>query len=93
MNKTMKLHQITAEANPDDALNGFDVSLIETVWCELDKQLPRERVNCIVSEVARGFKNAAVKTFLPIFIHRRALERLRQELNETESTESRLLNE
>jgi hypothetical protein len=86
MNRTIELHQTAAESNPDDAIYGFEDSLIETVWCELDKQVPRERVGCIVTEVARGFQDAAVKTFLPIFIHRRALERLRQELNEKDST-------
>ena len=86
MNKTIELHQTTAEANPGDAINGIDDSLVENVWHDLDGQLPRERVRCVVCQVAQGFQSATVKAFLPIFIHRRALEQLRQELNETNST-------
>ena len=90
---SVELHQSVAEANPYDVLDGVDEALIETIWHELDRQLPRERVGCVVAEVALGFQNASVKTFLPIFIHRQALERLRQELNELDFTDNRLLDE
>jgi hypothetical protein len=93
MSKTIELHRITAEANPSDAINGIDGSLVEKVWRELDGQLPLERVECIVTEVALGFQDVAVKTFLPIFIHRRALERLRQEINEESATNGGSLDE
>ena len=93
MNSTIELHQPTAEANPGDAINGIDDSLVEQVWRELDGQLSHERVECIVTEVALGFQDAAVKTFLPIFIHRRALERLRREINEEAATNGGSLDE
>jgi len=90
---SVELHQSVVEAYLYDVLDGVDDALIETIWHELDKRLPRERVGCVVAEVALGFQNASVKTFLPIFIHRRALERLRQELNEMDFTDNRLLDE
>jgi len=85
---SVDLHQSVAEANPYDVLDGVDDALIETIWHELDRQLPRERIACVVAEVALRFQNASVKTFLPIFIHRRALERLRQELKEINYTDN-----
>ena len=93
MNRTIVFHQTTAQSNPGDAINGIDDSLVEKVWRELDGQLSHERVEYIVTEVALGFQDAAVKTFLPIFIHRRALERLRQEINEESATDGGSLDE
>ena len=93
MNMSVGLHQGTAEAHPYDGVTGVDDSLIEQVWRELGGQLPRKRVGCVVTEVALGFQNAPVKAFLQILIHRLALERLRQELDEMDSTENRLLDE
>jgi hypothetical protein len=93
MNKTIQLHQTTIEANPGDAINGIDDSLVENLWHDLDGRLPRERVRCVVNQVAQEYQNAAVKTFLPIFIYRRALKRLRQELDEMEFVDGCLPDE
>ena len=81
VNMTIRLHQ-----SDDD-------SLIEKVWCELGGQLPRERVSRVVTEVALRFQDARVKTFLPILIHRRTLERLNQELFEVDSADDCLPDE
>jgi hypothetical protein len=90
VNTSMKLDHSTTEANLYDIVADIvDDSLIEKVWCDLDRQVPRDRVSCVVFEVALGFQNATVKTFLPIIVHRRALERLRQEMNEPISTDGR----
>ena len=93
MNRINEFHQTTAESNPGDVVNGIDDSLVENVWHDLNGRLPRERVRCVVNQVARGFQNAAVKTFLPIFIQRRALERLRQEIIEEAAAYDGLLDE
>jgi len=90
---SVELHQSVVEAYPSDVLEGVDDALIETLWHELDRRLPRERVGCVVAEVALGFQNASVKIYLPIFIHRRALDRLRQELNEMDFIDNGLLDE
>jgi len=108
VNMSMEIDYSTAEANlyDDDANNVdavanvydsvadiVDESLIEKVWCDLDRQVPRDRVSYVVAEVALKFQDATVKTFLPILVHRRALERLRQEINEMAPTGGRSLDE
>lgn len=87
------LHPYSAKAHPFDVVEGIDEALVEAIWHELDQQIPRERVSCVVAEVALGFQQATVKTFLPILVHRQALERLRQELNTMNSSDYRLLGE
>jgi hypothetical protein len=86
-------HQITTNVDPNDAIDGIDDTLIDTVWHELDKQLPRERVSHVVTEIGLAFRNTMVKTFVPIFVHRRALEQLRRELNGIVPADDRSLNE
>lgn len=83
----------SSEMHPYDVIDGIDDELVEAIWHELDQQIPRERVSCVVAEVALGFQHATVKTFLPILVHRQALERLRQELNTMNSSDDRLLVE
>ena len=90
---SIELHQSVAEAHRYDVTDGIDDVLVEEIWHELDRQLPRERVGCVVAEIAIEFQDATVKTFLPILVRRRALERLRQEINKMDTTESRLLDE
>ena len=79
---SIELHQSTAEGYQNEIIDGIDDVLIEAIWLDLNRQLPRERVRCVVTEIALGFQDAAVKTFLPILVRRQALERLRQEMNE-----------
>lgn len=83
----IEMHQSVAEVHPYDAENSVGAALVETIWHDLDHQLSRERVRCVVAEVTLGFQDATVKTFLPILVHRRALEQLRQELGEMDSTD------
>ncbi len=73
--------QHTAEAHPNEIENGIDDRFVEAIWHELDGQLPRARVHSVVSEIALRFQDATVKTFLPILVHRRAIQRLREEIN------------
>jgi hypothetical protein len=91
MNMSVELHQSVTEVHLDEVIDGIDDVLIEAIWHDLERQLPRERVSCVVAEIALGFQDATVKTFLPILVHRRVLERLRQEINEMDSTDNRLL--
>jgi len=108
VNMSMEIDHNIAEANLyDDDTNNVDAvtnvydsvadivddSLIEKVWCDLDKQVPLDRVSCVVFEIALGFQDATVKTFLPILVHRRALERLQREINEMASTDGRTSDE
>ena len=78
----MKLQQITVETNRDGAMNSADDSLVEKVWHDLDGQVSREQVSQVVAEVAVGFQNASIKAFVPIFVHKLALERLKRLRND-----------
>ena len=82
-----RLHQSTPEGSQNEIVDGIDDVLIEAIWLELKKQPPRDRVRSVVAEIALGYQDAAVKTFLPILVRRQALERLRQELNEIDSND------
>ena len=87
------IHQSIAESHPFEVADGIDNKLVDEIWHELDKQLPRVRVRCVVSEIALRFQDATVKTFLPILVHRCAVEQLRQELNNMASADRHLLDE
>jgi hypothetical protein len=63
-----------------------DDSLVETLWHDLDGQVPRDQIDLTVTEIVQHFQNAKVTTFVPIFIHRRALEQLRGLLVSTNHT-------
>lgn len=77
INMSMKLRPDTVGVNQYEAMSFVDESLVEKVWRDLDKQLPREQVTHVVAEIALKFQDATVKTFLPILIHREAMERLK----------------
>jgi hypothetical protein len=57
-----------------------DDSLVEKLWHELDGQVSRQRIAGAVTEIAAKFERATVRGFVPIFIHRRALEQLKGSL-------------
>jgi hypothetical protein len=49
----------------------------------MDKCLATRLIEPHVTEIAAQFQNARVTTFVPIFIHRQALERLKGSLAST----------
>ena len=63
-------------------MNKIDSSIVEKVWNDLDGQVSREQISQIVAAITLKYQNAAVKAFVPIFIHREALEQLKEQLNE-----------
>jgi hypothetical protein len=76
---SVELNQSGTEVHLNEAIDGVDDALIETIWHELERQVPYEQVCRVVTEIAREFQDAKVKTFVPMLVHRRTLERLRQE--------------
>ena len=72
MSTTLK--QNTAGTRPHDAV---DDSLVKKVWQDLDGEVSHEQVRRVVDEIALKYEDAPVQTFVPILIHRRALEQLR----------------
>jgi hypothetical protein len=73
----MKLHQIIVETSQHGVMNNVDDSLVEKLWHDLDGQVSREQIGRAVAEIAAGFQKATVTSFVPILIHRQALERLK----------------
>lgn len=67
-------------------MNSVDDSLVEKLWHELDGQVSRQQIAGAVTDTAAGFEKATVTTFVPIFIHREALERLKGLLASTSHT-------
>lgn len=60
----------------------IDDELIEDIWHDLGRQFTQEQIRQIVVEVAAEFQDAAVTSFIPIFIRRRTRERLKIGLDE-----------
>ena len=54
-----------------------DKALIESIWKALDGRVDREQIRQAILEAAAGYQNASVKTFIPIFIRRDVLQRLK----------------
>jgi hypothetical protein len=54
-----------------------DDSLVEKLWHDLDGQVSRQQIAGAVAEMAARFEQATVTAFVPIFIHRQALEQLK----------------
>lgn len=54
-----------------------DEQLVEEIWRDLEGQVSREKIIHVAVEVAAKFQEAAVTTFVPIFIRRQTSERLK----------------
>jgi hypothetical protein len=54
-----------------------DKALIESIWKALDGRVDREQITQAILEAAARYQNARVKTFIPIFIRRDVLQRLK----------------
>ena len=63
-------------------MNNENDSIIDKVWQDLDRQLSREQIGRTVTEISLEYQDATVKAFVPIFIHREAVERLKRQLTE-----------
>jgi len=63
-------------------MNNIDDHLIETIWQDLNGQVSREQISSVVAQISLEFQDAAVKAFVPIFIHRQAVEQFKRQLNE-----------
>lgn len=54
--------------------------LIEQIWCDLGRQVERSRVAKVANDVAAGFREGAIPTYVPLFVRRLSRERLSAEL-------------
>lgn len=54
-------------------------ALVEQIWRDLNGQAQRARIYQVAATVAADFDQATVTSFVPIFIRRETLEKLRTE--------------
>lgn len=59
-------------------IDNVDDSLIERLWHDLDGQVSLEQIRRAVTEIAAEYQEAKLTTFVPIFIHRKALRQLKK---------------
>ena len=69
--------KVTQSANALSQHDGVDKSLVEKVWHDLNKEVPREQVHRVVAQIALKYQDAPVQAFVPILIHRQAMDQLR----------------
>ena len=55
--------------------------VIEQIWKDLHRLIPRRRVAEVAREVAVGFADAKVAAYVPLFVRRATCERLLSEAN------------
>jgi hypothetical protein len=84
VNEGQSLLLTIADTNQHDVMNYADDSLIEQIWHDLDGQVARERIRQVAAEIAAEFHTATVTAFVPIFIRRRAREKLEIQVNENQ---------
>ena len=58
-----------------------DDALVEAIWSELAGVADRETIREVAADVAVEFRRASITQFVPIFIRRRTVERLRSSVN------------
>ena len=74
---SVELDQRGAKTNQHETSKDGDNALVERVWRELEGQVARDRVSRVIAEVGIAYQDAQVQVFVPILIHRQALERLK----------------
>lgn len=73
-------HQgVTAPRSFETAQDGDE--LVEAIWHDLLQQVSRRRVGEMVREVSAELAGARVPAFVPVFVRRLAIERLRREVD------------
>ncbi len=70
-----------AKNAPVDGNSPVDIeAIIEQIWGELGGSTSHSDIRKALMEVAPKYKNARIKTFVPIFLRREVLRRLQGEL-------------
>lgn len=64
------------------SLASADEALVEAIWQDLGGQLTRERIDAMVRIVSAELAGSRIPTFVPVFVRRRATERLRASLRD-----------
>ena len=69
--------KVTQSANDLLQNDGVDKMLVEKVWHDLNEAVPKEQVQRVVAQIAHKYLDAPVQAFVPILIHREAIDQLR----------------
>lgn len=80
------------EGKNDNHTADYLDELIEQIWRDLARQVPRERVSQVAAEVATEFRQATVTAFVPLFIHRLTREKLTEEVREARRKNEAILH-
>jgi len=71
-------NETVARSYPD-----WDVeALLERVWNHLGGTVSRSTIRQVLAEVIPNFESAPIQTFVPIFVHKETVKRLRAGLAE-----------
>ena len=64
-------------AGHNDTLDWDKEGTVEQIWKDMDGMFARVTIEQVASEVALRFEAARIKTFIPIFVRRETVERLK----------------
>jgi hypothetical protein len=70
---------VFAETNSGEVIHDLN-HVIWQVWHELGGQVPRPRIRQVAMQVAAGFRNATVTTYIPLYIRHLTREWLKEEI-------------
>jgi hypothetical protein len=74
----MNTDEYVAEADTPGKIGAVDDSLVEELWHELDGRVSHEQIRRLVTEIAAEYRDAAVQAFVPIFVHRKVLDQMKE---------------
>ncbi|HEX6384462.1 MAG TPA: hypothetical protein VF177_07315 [Anaerolineae bacterium] len=78
----VRLSAVNDVTDESDVLALVNEQLVEDIWDDLEGRVTRENILQVAIEVATKFQDAAVTSFVPIFIRRQTSERLKARLSE-----------
>ena len=82
MSLELDFDAITDKIEGDHSLDDcVDEALVEAIWRELEGYAEREKIREVATEVAAEFQRASITQFVPIFVRRRTVERLRSSVD------------
>lgn len=78
----VRLSAVNDVTDESDVLALVNEQLVEDIWHDLEGRVTRENILQVAIEVATKFQDAAVTSFVPIFIRRQTSEQLKARLKE-----------
>jgi hypothetical protein len=66
--------------NANDRTSWDENTIVEQIWADLQGAVPRSAISQELKQVGSKFESARIKTYIPIFLRRETVERLRARL-------------